>query len=91
VHIFDFSSKFPNTGIENNISPETCIEYPEEGCKIVQLNYEVGKEMSEDEKEYAYFSTKKEGIVAKFWRVTFDKRVEVRKLQKQYKKESVEW
>jgi hypothetical protein len=47
--------------------------------------------MREDEKEYAYFSTKKEGIVAKFWRVTFDKRVEVRKVQKQYKKESVEW
>lgn len=39
AHIFDFASEYPNAGIENNISPETYLSEPEEGCKKVQLNF----------------------------------------------------
>lgn len=47
--------------------------------------------MPESEKVFAYFSTKKQGIVAKFWQVTFDKRIETKALQKQHEKYSVQW
>lgn len=39
AHIFDFASEYPNAGIQNNISPETYISEPEEGCHKVQINY----------------------------------------------------